>query len=126
MMTGTAAIVRAMLTKKCVESCGDTPGSISFTYPAEYVEGMEYSCALTVCPEAGTHVVLYKMDKLIGEFSLGNGRNRSEKIANLIRALEEFQKFCSRCDDDLLFIKTLMARAMMMTKTPVPSRVFLA
>lgn len=128
MESGTVAIARAMLsvTRKCVETCGDNPGSVSFTYPSDYVDGMEYSCAITICPETGTHVVLYKLDKLVGEFSLDNGKNRAEKVANLLRALEEFQKFCSRCDDDLLFVKTLTARVMMMTKAPVPARVFLA
>lgn len=128
MECGTVAIARAMLSvnRKCVETCADGPGSVAFTYPSEYVEGMEYSCSITICPETGTHAVLYKWDKLVGEFSLNNGRNRAEKVANLLLALEEFQKFCSRCDDDLLFVKTLTNRVAMMTKTTTSARVFLA
>lgn len=122
---GIIAIARAFLlssTKKCVETCGDTPGSVSFTYPSEYVEGMEFSCSITVCPDSGTEVVLYNLDKLVGEFKLDNGRNRAEKIANLMLSLEEFQKFCSKCDDDLLFVKVLMARERPMKPKNKPFR----
>lgn len=125
---GTITIARAILsaTRKCVESNGDSPGSVSFTYPSDYVDGMEYSCSVTVCPETGTDVVLYKLDKLVGRFSLDNGVNRAEKVANLLRALDEFQVFCSKCDDDVLFVKALSVRVANMVQVPATVRVFLA
>jgi hypothetical protein len=128
METGTVAIARAVLsaTRKCVETCGDNPGSVAFTYPTDYVDGMEYSCSITVCPSLGTHVVLYKVDTMVGELSLDSGDNDDERITNLFRALEEFQRYCSKCDEDLRFVKTLVSRVMVMTKTPVLPRAFLA
>ena len=125
-VTGAIRFVRAMLSvsRKCVEACGDNPGSVSFTYPADYVEGMEFSTSISICPETGIEVVLYKMDQLVDSYLSCNGQNENEEMANLLKALEEFQKFCRRCDRDLALLDLLTPKTVRST-TKMP-QVFLA
>jgi hypothetical protein len=110
---GLVAVARAALAgkgRKCQETLGDAPRSMEFTYPNDYTEGMEYSCSITVDPESGTRVVLYKMDKLVDEFALDNGNSRGSKMENLFKSIEVFNKFCVTCDDDLAYVGALRSR----------------
>lgn len=125
---GLVAVARAALAgkgRKCQETIGDAPGAMEFTYPNDYTEGMEYSCSITVDPEIGTRVVLYKMDKLMNEFSLDNGTTRGSKMENLFKAIEQFNKFCVTCDEDLLYVNTLRSR-FVPTATNTSRSVFIA
>lgn len=110
---GLVAVARAALAgkgRKCQETLGDAPGAMEFTYPHDYVEGMEYSCSISVDPESGTRVVIYKMDKLMCEVFLDNGTSRGTKMENLFKSIEAFNKFCVTCDDDLAYVAALRSR----------------
>lgn len=125
-VTQAIGFVRAMLsvTRKCVEACGDNPGSVSFTYPPDYVEGMEFSASISICPETGVQVVLFKMDQLVDSWLSCNGQNKEEEMEILLKALEEFQKFCGRCDRDLALLDLLTPKTV--RSTTKTQQVFIA
>lgn len=111
-MNAVAAISRAYLkanNRDVIETVGEREGEVVFTYPAEYVEGMEFSCSLSVSNfRFETSIHSYKGEVQIQ--SKGPGRSRGEKMANLLQILEKFDKFCAKCDDDVFFAHTLTQR----------------
>lgn len=130
-MNEMVAVTRAVLAKwnrKCVETIGDNPGSVEFTYPNDYTEGMELSCQVTVDPNRRVTAVLYKMEHRIGEFlvTMDGGTPQGPWVESLMGVLETFNQFCSRCDEDLAFAKTLVCRGPVNRASTFSSRAFLA
>lgn len=91
-------IVRSTLRvvgRKCIETHGDRAGSVDFTYPMEYVDGIEFACLVTINPDGTAKTVLYKMEKLV-DMAETDGAT----ISGLLSVVEKFIAFCKRCDQD--------------------------
>jgi len=84
---------RAMLNAldvKCIETKGEIPEVVEFTYPPDYMEGQELCCRLDVSVTGNATAVLYSLDKLIEE----------TKDISFLQALEKFIEFCSSCKEE--------------------------